>query len=131
MTNTLSQVNKKKILVADDEPMVRRVLRKMFSKNFTVLEAEDGKQAMNMARDEKPDLIFMDLIMPEMDGYTSCHIIKTDTATRVIPVLMLSAIDHELNMKLSQKMGADGYITKPFNQRHLLKTVSRLLASSA
>ena len=72
----------------------------------------------------------MDIMMPRMDGYTSCHILKTDPETKTIPVIMLTAVDHELNMKLSQEMGADGYITKPFDLQELLKNITRLLASS-
>jgi len=65
----------------------------------------------------------MDVLMPNLDGYTACHEIKKDETTRVIPVVMLTGIGHELNRKLAQEMGADGYITKPFNLQDLLETV--------
>ncbi len=125
----MEPVRKKKILVADDEPMVRRTVGKILGKNYTILEAGDGEEAANMARQEKPDLILMDIMMPRMDGYTSCNILKTDPETRAIPVIMLTAVDHELNVKLSQEMGADGYITKPFDRQELLGNITRLLAS--
>ena len=123
----MNQIDKKKILIVDDESSVRRVLRKMLSKNYIVLEAEDGEEAVNMARKEKPDLVLMDLMMPKMDGYTSCHVIKTEPVTKAIPVVMLTAVDHELNVKLGQELGADGYITKPFRSQDLLDSVDSFL----
>lgn len=125
----MNQVDKKKILIVDDEPSVRQVLRRTLNKNYIVLEAADGEEAVNMARKEKPVLVLMDLMMPKMDGYTSCHVIKTDPVTKVIPVVMLTAVDHELNVKLGQEMGADGYITKPFLSQDLLDSVNSFLPS--
>ena len=125
----MNQIDKKKILIVDDEPSVRRVLSKTLSKNYIVLEAEDGEEAVNMARNEKPDLVLMDLMMPKMDGYTSCHVIKTDPVTKVIPVVMLTAVGYELNVKLAQKIGVDGYITKPFRSQDLLDSVNSFLPS--
>lgn len=119
---------KKKVLVVDDEPAVRQLLRKILSKNYAVLEAQNGEEAVNMAQSQKPDIILMDMMMPKMDGLTACLAIKTNQITRGIPVVMLTAIDYELNKKLSKDvMGADGYITKPFNTQALLKTISQLL----
>ncbi len=125
----MNQIHKKKILIVDDEPSVRQVLRKTLSKNYIVIEAEDGEEAVNMARNEKPNLVLMDLMMPKMDGYTSCHVIKTDPVTKAIPVVMLTAVDHELNVKLSRELGADGYITKPFRSQELLDSVDSFLLS--
>jgi two-component system alkaline phosphatase synthesis response regulator PhoP len=123
----MSQIDKKKILIVDDEPDVRQLVRRMLDKEFIVLEAEDGSQAIDIACNQKPDLILMDIMMPKMDGYTSCYVIKKDPATRSIPVLMLTAIDLELNAKLSQQMGADGYITKPFTSQALLNNIRQFL----
>jgi len=67
--------------------------------------------------------------MPNMDGYTACHTIKQDPATKTIPVVMLTAAGQELNKKLAQEMGADGYITKPFGLLELLNTVERFLTN--
>lgn len=63
--------------------------------------------------------------MPSLDGYAACHEIKRDQATRTIPVVMLTGVGHELNKKLAQELGADGYITKPFNLQDLLDTVKQ------
>jgi CheY-like chemotaxis protein len=125
----MSENGKKKILIVDDEPNVRRLVHTILSKDFTVLEAEDGKQAIDIACTQKPDLILMDMLMPRMDGLTACYTIKNDPTTKSIPVLMLTAIGFELNVKLSQQMGADAYMTKPFNSQALLDKIAQFLAA--
>ena len=119
---------KKKVLIADDEPNVRRLLHSILSKNFEVFEAEDGRQAIEMANTQKPDIVLMDMMMPKMDGLTACHMIKNDPATKSIPVIMVTAIGFELNIKLSQQMGASGYVTKPFSSEGLLDKIAQVLA---
>ncbi len=122
-------MERKKILIADDEANIRLLVSSMLAKDYTVLEASDGEEAVDMARTQKPDLVLMDIMMPNMDGYTACYTIKKDPVTKAIPIIMLTAIGHELNVKLSHEMGADGYITKPFSPRGLLDTVDQLLKS--
>ena len=119
---------KKMVLVVDDEPNVRRLLRAMLSKTFEVFEAEDGRQAIEMACTQKPNVILMDMMMPRMDGLTACHMLKNDLATKTIPVIMVTAIGFELNIKLSQQMGASGYVTKPFSSEGLLDKIAQVLA---
>ena len=122
-------MGKGKILVVDDEENVRRLLRSMLGNKYIVLEAKDGEVAIDIARSQKPDFILMDIMMPNMDGYTACHTIKQDPVTKTIPVVMLTAAGQELNKKLAQEMGADGYITKPFGLLELLNTVERFLTN--
>jgi len=124
----MNEIDKRKILIVDDEPNVRRLVRTILSKDFIVLEAEDGKQAIDITCTQKPDLILMDIMMPRVDGYTACSAIKNDPTTKSIPVLMLTAVGFELNVKLSQQMGADAYITKPFNSQALLDKIAQFLA---
>jgi two-component system alkaline phosphatase synthesis response regulator PhoP len=126
----MSQNDKKKILIVDDEPNVRRLVHTILSKDFTVLEAEDGRQAIDVAGTQKPDLILMDMLMPRMDGLTACYTIKNDPTTKSIPVLMLTAIGFELNIKLSQQMGADAYMTKPFTSQDLLDKIAEFLPAT-
>jgi len=127
----VNQFKGKKILIADDEPSVRSLVKKLLGKNCTVLEANDGKEAINIALNEKPDLILMDILMPKMDGLTACYAIRMNQATKEIPVVMLTAVDYELNKKLSRDiMGAHGYITKPFNSQELTNAISQFLAAS-
>ncbi len=121
---------KKKILIVDDEPNLRRLSRTILSKNFIVFEAEDGKQAIDIANTQKPDIILMDMMMPKMDGLTACHAIKKDPATKSIPVIMVTAIGFELNVKLSQQMGASGYVTKPFTSQDLLDKIAQFLPAA-
>ena len=120
-------IDTRKILVVDDEQNIRLVLRGMLGKRYIVIEASDGQEAIDIARSRKPDLIFMDIFMPGTDGYTACHRIKADKATKAIPVVMLTAVGHQLNRELGKKMGADEYITKPFKKEGLLDVIDRFL----
>jgi len=123
-------MDKKKILIADDEQSIRLLVRRLLSQNYIVLEASDGEEAIDIARSQKPDLILMDIMMPKVDGYTACHQIKKDQATKAIPVVMLTGVGHELNKKLSFEVGAKGYITKPFSLQDLLDVIRPLLPAS-
>ena len=105
-------------------------MRKFLSDKFAVLEASDGKEAVDMARKHKPGLILMDILMPNVDGYSACNTIKTDEATKAIPVVMLTALGYELNKKLAEKLGADGYVTKPINREELLDVINQFLPTS-
>jgi CheY-like chemotaxis protein len=118
---------KKKVLIVDDEPNVRRLSRKILNNTFDVVEAEDGRQAIEIAVTQQPDVILMDMMMPRMDGLSACHAIKKDPTTKSIPVIMVTAIGFELNIKLSQQMGATGYVTKPFSSQDLLDKIGEVL----
>ncbi|MGD9116663.1 MAG: response regulator [Dehalococcoidia bacterium] len=122
----------KKILIADDEEMVRSLVRRLLGKHYSVVEAEDGEEAVKVAVNQKPDLILMDILMPKMDGLTACYAIKRNQATKEIPIIMLTAVDYELNRKLSQDvMGAQGYITKPFDSASLTSAITRFLGTNS
>ena len=125
----MNQINRMKILIADDEPNVRLLVNIMLSEDYIVLKANDGEEAINIARSQKPDLILMDIMMPKVDGYTACSTIKTEQATKGISVVMLTGIGHELNKKLAKEIGADGYITKPFTLLELLNTIKHFLTN--
>ena len=123
-------MDKKRVLIADDEPNIRSVVARMLDKDYIVLEATNGKEAVDIAGRERPDIILMDLMMPEMDGYTACSLIKADQATKMIPVIILTAIGHEFNRKFAMEMGADAYITKPFTPQVLADAISPLLGKA-
>jgi two-component system alkaline phosphatase synthesis response regulator PhoP len=112
--------DKQKVLVADDELYIRLLVKDVLEPEFTVLEASNGEDAVNIAYNEQPDLVLMDILMPKLDGYTACHAIKNNELTKDIPVVMLTGVGHELNRQLSKEMGATAYITKPFNPEELL-----------
>ena len=103
------------------------LVKSMLVNGYTVLEAENGEEAVHIARSQRPDLILMDIMMPQMDGYTACSVIKTDQQTKVIPVVILTAVGYQLNKELAKQVGADGYITKPFTTTGLLDTIGKFL----
>ncbi len=125
----MSDSRQKKVLIADDEATVRALVKRLLGKDYDILEAENGEEAVKVAVNQKPDLILMDILMPQMDGLTACYAIKRNQATKQIPVVMLTAVDYELNRKLSQDvMGAQGYITKPFDSQTLKAIIDKFIA---
>ncbi len=120
-------MDKKKILIADDETNIRLLVSGMLSQDYIIIAATDGEEAIASARKQKPDLILMDIMMPRMDGYAACSVLKADPATKAIPVVMLTGVGHDLNKKLAKEVGADGYITKPFSREELLEAFTHLL----
>jgi CheY-like chemotaxis protein len=124
------QKTRRKILVVDDEASIRLLASSILSEDYIVLKASDGEEAVSMARSQKPDLILMDILMPKVDGYSACHAIKRDVVTGVIPVVMVTALGQELNQKLAERVGADGYIVKPFSVHDLRGKVAQFLGCS-
>lgn len=120
---------KPKILLVDDEPDALEVLGfKLKEAGFVPLFAKDGNRALAAARDERPDLIVLDLMLPEVDGLEVCKILRRDNATANIPVLMLTARAAEMDRVLGLELGADDYVTKPFSPRELVLRIKKLLA---
>ena len=124
----MTDLPKRKVLIADDEPVVRHLLRVILSKDYEVIEAQNGKEAVEIALDQRPDLVVLDMIMPQMDGLTACAIIKKTTA---IPVVMVSAVAYDLNKNLAQNgAGASAYLTKPFTGESVIASVAAVLAGN-
>ncbi len=117
-----------KILVVDDEQHIRRLVNLILGKEYDILEASDGEEAIAIARKEGPVLILMDIMMPNLDGIGACHILKSDDRTKEIPVVMLTAIGDKLDQDYARGMGADGYMTKPFGAQELRDVVKERLA---
>jgi len=112
------------ILVVDDEISILELLRfNLEQEGYRVLTASDGQQALHDARAEKPDLIILDIMLPGMDGYEVCRVLKAGKETAGIPVLMLSARDEVLEKVVGLELGADDYIAKPFSPRELVARV--------
>ncbi|APV44944.1 Response regulator receiver domain-containing protein [Dehalogenimonas formicexedens] len=120
-----------KILVADDQAPIRNLITTILSKDYQVIQAASGTDALRMIRQEKPDLVITDILMPGMDGLAVCTQIKADPATSKIPVVMLTIIDYDLNRRFAENLGADGYLTKPFTPDQLKEAVSRHLAAAS
>jgi len=113
------------ILVVDDEPKVARLARDYLEKNgFRVLTAADGQSALTTARREKPDLIILDLMLPQIDGREVCRILRRESD---VPIIMLTALSEEIDQVTGLEIGADDYITKPFSVRMLVARVRALL----
>src|SRR5689334_1723573 len=108
---------KKKVLVIEDEQNLRETLTYNLSREgYVALGAGDGRSAINLARRERPDLILLDLMLPELDGFEVCRTIRQELT---VPIMILTARDSELDMVLGLELGADDYVTKPFALRPL------------
>lgn len=119
----------KKILIVDDEKNIVDILKFNLKKEgFATIEAYDGEQAFEMALEQKPDLILLDIMLPKMDGFTVCKKIRNTLST---PILMLTAKEEEVDKVLGLELGADDYITKPFSPRELMARVKANLRRSA
>jgi len=113
------------ILVVDDEPKVARLARDYLEKNgFRVITAADGQSALTIARREKPDLVILDLMLPQIDGREVCRILRRESD---VPIIMLTALSEEIDQVTGLEIGADDYITKPFSVRALVARVRALL----
>jgi DNA-binding response OmpR family regulator len=122
---------KQKILVVDDEPDALELIKvNLTSAGLTVMTAEDGDAALKKARAVLPNLIILDLMLPEVDGLEVCKILRRDEATRDIPIIMLTAKATEIDRVLGLELGADDYVTKPFSPRELVLRVKALLRRS-
>ena len=119
----------KKILLVDDEPHIIMMLEnRMKHAGYEVITACDGQEALTKAKKEKPDLIILDLMLPKLDGYKVCRMLKFDEKYKHIPIIMLSARAQEADKKMGETVGADGYVTKPFEPQVLLGKVKELLS---
>jgi CheY-like chemotaxis protein len=122
---------KKRILVVDDEVAIVRMLKdRLESVGFEVLTAYDGAQAVEVARQERPDLIIMDVTMPRMDGLTAAKQLRSDPTTAHIPIVMLTARGQESDEQAGYAAGAVRYFTKPFSPRQLVQELRSLLGES-
>ena len=121
-------MNPKKILVVDDEvDLVETVRFPLEIEGYHVLVAYNGEDALSQARKENPDLILLDLMLPKLDGYKVCRLLKFDERYKHIPILMLTAKTQEKDKVIGMETGANEYITKPFDIDSLLKTVKEYL----
>lgn len=123
----IPQINRKRILVVDDEPHILNLLRiNLDEQLFEIFEASNGHEAISIARQYLPNLILLDLMMPELDGLTVCRTLKEDPATCNIPIVILTAMG-EGARKRSIECKADHFLTKPFSPLRLLAELQRFL----
>lgn len=121
--------NMKKILIADDEHKIIMTLEYAFKKaGYEVFIARDGSEVLELLKTEIPDMILLDIMMPNVDGYTTLSEIKKDKNLSGIKVILLSAKSGEADIKKGLELGADDYITKPYSIKKLTERVEELLA---
>lgn len=121
-------MSKKRILIVEDEAeLVEMITMRLAASGYEVISASDGQEGLEKAKKEKPDLLILDLMLPKMDGYKVCGLLKKDTKYAQIPVIIFTARAQEEDKKLAEEMGADAYITKPFEPQLLLAKIEELL----
>jgi len=118
---------KRLLLVEDEADLVEVVKIRLEANGYEVLTATDGQQALDKARNQNPDLIILDLMLPKIDGYKVCRMLKFDEKYKHIPVLMFSARAQEADKKLGEEVGADAYLVKPFDPVVLIAKIKELL----
>lgn len=118
----------KKILIVDDEPNIVMSLEYIFKKeNFEVFVARDGAEAIEIVENSIPDIILLDIMMPNVDGYQVLNYLKESEILRKIKVIFLSAKNKSSDIELGLQLGADKYISKPFSVKKIVKEVKELL----
>lgn len=118
-----------KILIIDDSPADTRELTEILGRNgHTVITAETAEAGVTLARDQQPDAVLMDIVMPGMNGFQATRLLTQGAATRHIPVIMVSNKDQQTDRVWGARQGARGYVTKPVQERELLATLASLMA---
>jgi CheY-like chemotaxis protein len=117
----------KTILIVDDTNLNLKILIDLLSSDYNVISTNNGKDAIKIAREEHPDLILLDIIMPILDGFEVCHILQTIPSTRDIPIIFLTAMANEESIEKAYDLGGADYITKPFKPKELLSRVKKEL----
>ena len=122
-------VTNKKILIVDDDPYILMSFDFLMKKNkFEVFVARNGNEALEQIKTNQPDLILLDIMMPDVDGYEICIKVKSDTKTKDIIIVFMSAKTRDTDIQKGLDLGAALYITKPFSTRDLLEKVINLLS---
>jgi two-component system alkaline phosphatase synthesis response regulator PhoP len=118
-----------KILIIDDEvDLVETIRFPLELQGYQVLVAYNGEEGLHLARKESPDLILLDLMLPKIDGYKICRLLKFDEKYKHIPIIMLTARSQEKDRLLGKETGADEYITKPFEMADLLSQIKKYIS---
>ncbi len=118
----------KKLLIVDDEKdLVETLTFRLEANGYEVIKAYDGQEGLDKAKKEKPDLIILDLMLPKMDGYKVCGLLKADSRYNKIPIVLFTARAQESDKKMGEDVGADAYITKPFEPQVLLDKIKELI----
>src|SRR6476620_9609004 len=124
-------MEKYRILVIEDNPDTRRFLEAMLGKEFEIITAENGVIGIDFARNKNPDLILLDIMLPILNGYDACSLLKKDEKTNRIPIIFLSAKNSVPDITHGLSTGADDYIPRPFDYKELFARIKARLRKSA
>jgi DNA-binding response OmpR family regulator len=128
MKTKSKSAEKKLILVVDDEKGIRNLLKRFLEmNNFEVITASDGEEALGKIREYSPDTVILDIIMPKMDGWEACREIRKDPIYKSIPILMLTSKTSKVDKITGLNIGADEYVTKPFELKEILLRIKKLI----
>ena len=117
-----------KVLVVDDEPFICRSLTFVLRKeDYEVLEARDGEEGLALIRSDRPDLVFLDVMMPKMNGFEVTKTVKGDPELKDIKIILLTAKGQDSDRETGRKLGADDYMTKPFSPTKILERARQIL----
>lgn len=116
------------LLIEDDQDMVEAIRLRLEANKYEVLVARDGLEGLDKARSEKPDLIILDIMLPKLDGFKLCRMLKFDEKYKNVIIIILSAKVQKSDVLRGEEVGADGYITKPFKSEELLEKINELLS---
>ncbi len=119
-----------KILIVDDEVIIRELMRQIIEEieeEFEILEASDGEEGLELIRKEKPDIVFLDIMMPKLDGFEICRILKKEPPAWDLKIVMLTAKGQEIDKKTAKELGVKWYVTKPFKIDDIIKLLKDLL----
>lgn len=128
----MDAATKRRLLLAEDDPRLSELLKFQFAQDgFEVFHAVDGMTALDLVRREKPDLVISDVMLPRMDGFKLCRLVKFDEALKRIPFVFMTARTQDKDRETAMQAGADAYLTKPVKYQELLATVRRHIAATA
>ncbi|OHB74426.1 MAG: two-component system response regulator [Planctomycetes bacterium RBG_16_41_13] len=120
-----------KVLIVDDEPHIRLLLEQTLEdfeeKGVKIITAGNGKQALELIKKETPDIVYLDVMMPEMNGYDVCNAVKNDPTLKGVYIILLTAKGQEYDKKMGDDSGADIYMTKPFNPDVIIAKTASIL----
>ncbi|MDR0876307.1 MAG: response regulator [Clostridiales Family XIII bacterium] len=116
----------KKILLIDDSPFFRGQLKLSLSKEYEVFEAGTGAEGLDMVKREKPDLVLLDIVMPDYSGFEICRILRDSESNNLMPIIMITSQDAQEDVLVGLELGADDYVKKPFNERELLSRIKNI-----
>ena len=124
-----SHADRPKILVVDDDPVVRRIVFELLNNRYTIILASTGVQLPDLLQRHHPNLVILDVMLPWVNGFELCRIIKTHEEGQETPVLFLTSCKEKEDLLTGKEVGAAGYLTKPFYAKDLFREVERLLAA--